>query len=59
MSEELLARIAAALERIAPPPPESADPLVLDFLEIPEAQYDPIRAAVYKEVAAMSKYMGL
>ena len=27
MSEELLARIAAALERIAPPPPESSDPL--------------------------------
>jgi len=27
MSEELLARIAAALERIAPPPPASADPL--------------------------------
>jgi predicted AAA+ superfamily ATPase len=28
MSEDLLARIAAALERIAPAPPESADPLV-------------------------------
>lgn len=27
MTEELLARIAAALERIAPPPPKSADPL--------------------------------
>ena len=27
MSEDLLARIAAALERIAPPPPENADPL--------------------------------
>jgi predicted AAA+ superfamily ATPase len=26
MSEELLARIAAALERIAPPPPQGADP---------------------------------
>ncbi len=27
MNDELLARIASALERIAPPPPESADPL--------------------------------
>ena len=27
MSEELLARIAAALDRIAPPPPAAADPL--------------------------------
>ena len=27
MSEELLARIAAALDRLAPPPPPSADPL--------------------------------
>ncbi|HZP82602.1 MAG TPA: HDOD domain-containing protein [Chthonomonadaceae bacterium] len=36
-----------------------ADPLVLDFLEIPEAQYDPIRTAVLKEVLIVSKQMGL
>ncbi|HZO91370.1 MAG TPA: HDOD domain-containing protein [Chthonomonadaceae bacterium] len=37
----------------------SADPIVLDFLEIPEAQYEPIRLAIAKEIQVISKYIGL
>ncbi len=37
----------------------SIDPLVFDFLEIPEAQYDPLRIAVLNEVMTLSKGFGL
>ncbi len=40
------------------PPPE-ADPEVLEFLEIPEAQLEPIEAAVCKEVSRMTEIFGV
>jgi HD-like signal output (HDOD) protein len=43
----------------APGAPQDADPLLLDYLAIPEAQYQPLRQAVAHEVSRVSELQGL